>query len=61
MFMMSEDNVHRLTKTGMLPSATRTVNTSPLITRSRRDDVEALAAKRVRPQSMPIPSELGRQ
>ena len=61
MFMMSKDNVHRLTKTGMLPSATRTVNTSPLITRSRRDDVEALAAKRVRPQSMPIPSELGRQ
>ena len=61
MFMMSEDNVHRLTKTGMLTSTIRTVNTSPLITRSRRDDVEALATKRVRPQSMPIPSELGRQ
>lgn len=53
----SADNVRRLSKAGVLVPAFTTANPSRPIALYRRADVEALAAKRRRPQRTPIPTE----
>jgi len=55
--VMSPENVRRLTKRGVLKACAVTVSPSRPITLYRRADVEALAAKRARPQRLPTPTE----
>ena len=57
----SADNVRRLTKAGVLVPAFTTANPARPIALYRRADVEALAAKRARPQRTPIPTERRRR
>lgn len=55
--VMSAENVRRLTKAGVLKAAAITQSPTRPISLYRRTDVEALAAKRARPQRTPIPTE----
>ena len=55
--VMSVENVRRLTRTGVLPAAAVTVHPRRAIALYRRADVEALRAKRARPQRTTIPTE----
>jgi DNA-binding transcriptional MerR regulator len=53
----SADNVRRLAKAGVLVPAFTTANPTRPVALYRRADVEALRAKRARPQRTPIPTE----
>jgi len=55
--VMSPENVRRLTKLGVLKACAVTVSPSRPILLYRLADVEALAAKRARPERLPIPTE----
>ena len=57
---MSADNVRRLTRLGVLQAAAVTVSQARPITLYTREAVEALAAKRARPQRTPTPTEAAR-